>query len=96
MDPTITTALATLLPILGAGVWAMIKRADARNDAKTKSVISLLEDRVENLKGFLRREQKNVAILTGLARKYREQLLQNDIEPDPKDWPELEEVREDA
>lgn len=97
MDAGVITAIVGAFTALGAGVWKVIDRADKKRERREIKVEELLKARVATLesekkdlegeKSALRRYSSRVKAAAG---KWREQLIANQIDPDPADWPEEE------
>lgn len=88
MDATSITALTALLVACGGGVGFLIKRQDARADKRESEVVTILKDRVATLQGMHSREEAAHRRIRIVAGKWRDQLLQAGITPDPVDWPD--------
>jgi hypothetical protein len=91
VDAGIITAIVGLLGALGTGAWKLIDRADKKRERREIKVEELLKARVANLEAALRRKTKYCSAVKSHAGKWRDQLLVNDIEPVPEEWPEEEE-----
>lgn len=88
MDLNWLGPVGAFLGVIGAGIAFLINRADKNRDSREAQVIQTLKDRIEELK-------KNVAALTRKLSKrtrtgdrWREQLIENHIKPEPAEWPE--------
>ncbi|WP_275779725.1 hypothetical protein [Paenarthrobacter sp. Y-19] len=99
MDAATITALGGLLIAFGGGAWKLIDRADKKRERREVAVEDLLKARVASLEGQLqkqaddfdkerRRNKRYNSRIKAAAGRWREQLLVNDIQPDPADWPE--------
>lgn len=93
MDPETITSTATLigaavglLTAVGAGIWKLIARADRIRADREAQLIPTLKAQIEAEKRENRRLRQINAIIRADAEKWREQLIRNDIEPDPADW----------
>ncbi|WP_066303236.1 hypothetical protein [Arthrobacter luteolus] len=90
MDPAFLTALVPLLAAVGGGMAFLINRADKRRERNEALLIEHLKSQLqekdkENRK--LRRENKR---LRADGTCWREQLIANDIKPQPEHWTEPE------
>lgn len=89
MDPAaLITAAVPLLAAIGGGLAFLINRADKRRQRNEDLLIEHLKR--ENRK--LRRELRSVK---SNATSWREQLIANDIKPQPEHWTELPEDPDD-
>lgn len=88
MDLQWLVPLGGFLGILGAGAWKLIDRADKKRESREAAVIQTLKDRIEELKTQLARVTRQLKQRTRAGDKWREQLVANDIKPDPEAWPE--------
>lgn len=92
MEPAgIITAAVSGITVLGSGIAFLINRADKRRDRNEALLIEHLRDRVKELEKQLEREQRIRRIVAADGRHWREQLIQNDIQPVPSDWTEIPE-----
>lgn len=101
MDAGFITALVGAFTAAGAAAWKFIDRADKKRERREVKVEELLKSRVAALesenadlkaeKAALRRYCSRVKSAAG---KWREQLVANEIKPDPADWPEEDETHE--
>jgi hypothetical protein len=87
--------LGGFLGILGAGAWKLIDRADKKRESREAAVIQTLKDMVAELKKKLRWWERRDARRTRAGDKWRGQLLANHIDPEPSDWPEDPEEKDD-
>lgn len=88
MDLQWLVPLGGFLGIIGGGVGWLINRADKKRDAREAAVIETLKNRIEELKAHVKRLERKVSRLRHTAGKWRDQLIANDITPDPAEWPE--------
>ena len=88
MDLQWLVPLGGFLGIIGAGAWKLIDRADKKRESREAAVIQTLKDRIEELKAQLARVTRRLNQRTRAGDKWREQLVANDIKPDPDAWPE--------
>lgn len=99
MDAAMLTAIGTILLGVGGGAWKLIDRADKKRERREVAVEALLNARVAELQAQLlkqaedfakeqRRNKRYNSRIKAAAGRWREQLLVNDIQPDPADWPE--------
>lgn len=92
MEPAgIITASVSILTALGGGIAFLINRADKRRDRNEALLIEHLRDRVRQLEAQLAREQRIRHIVAADGRHWREQLIENDIKPEPADWTDIPE-----
>jgi hypothetical protein len=80
--------LGTFLGVLGGGVGWWFNRADKRRDAREAQVIQTLKDRIEELKKTVASLTRKLARRTRTGDKWREQLIEHQIKPEPAEWPE--------
>lgn len=90
LDLSFLVPLGTFLGMIGAGVAWLFNRADKQRAERETSVIALYKDQNGTL-----RQQLAAAAAESKQRlkdgtKWREQLLQNQIKPDPAEWTEPE------
>lgn len=91
MDLNWLIPLGTFLGVLGSGgVW-LINRADKKRESREAQVIQTLKDRIEEMKATIARLTKRLDRRTRAGDRWREQLVENHIKPDPQEWPEDEE-----
>lgn len=90
MDLQWLVPLGTFLGVLGGGIGWLINRADKRREAREQALIATLKERIEELKATVRRLERKLSALRHTAGKWREQLIANDIEPAPAEWPKDE------
>lgn len=90
MDAAMLTAIGTILLGIGGGAWKLIDRADKKRERREVAVEALLTARVAELQAQLKQERRRNSRIKAAAGRWREQLLVNDIQPDPADWPEDE------
>ncbi|MGF4045714.1 hypothetical protein ACX800_10070 [Paenarthrobacter nitroguajacolicus] len=99
MEPALITAIVGGLVACGGGAWRLIDRADKKRERREVAVEELLKARVATLEGQLqkqadtfdkerRRNKRYNSRIKAAAGRWREQLLINDIQPDPAEWPE--------
>lgn len=81
-------AIVALLGALGGGLAFLIRRADKKRE--TGEALML-----EHLKAELRKAHRALAIRTRDGNAWRDQLLRNDIEPEPAEWSPLPDERDD-
>lgn len=88
MDLQWLVPLGGFLTVVGGGIAWLVNRADKRRDAREAQVIQTLKDRVAELlkkvQWWERRDDKR----TRTGDKWREQLIENHIKPEPSEWPE--------
>lgn len=88
MDAGIITAIVGALTAVGAGAWKLIDRADKKRERREIKVEELLKSRVANLENAAKADRKYASRIKAAAGKWREQLIANNIMPDPAEWPE--------
>lgn len=81
MDAATITAVAGGLAVLGAGAKYLIDRMDRKRERREAAVEELL-------KALAAKAERRYALLHATATKWREQLIANDIDPLPAEWPE--------
>lgn len=94
MDSSLITAYAgligavvTLLGLIGAGISFLIRRADRNRETGETALVTHLRKEIRRLK---REAYQRWADATA----WREQLIQNDIKPDPSGWTPIPEEDE--
>ncbi len=87
-------AIAAAAGTIGTGAWKVIDRADKKRERREIKVEELLKSRVAALEAANRRKSRYAAAVISHARKWREQLVAHDIDPDPADWPTEEDENE--
>lgn len=90
MDAALITALFGGLATLGAGAWKLIDRADKKRERREVAVEALLTARIAELVKRVKALARYNSRIKAAAGKWREQLIANDIQPDPAEWPEDE------
>ena len=92
------TAVSGALAAIGLGVWRLIERADKKRERLEGRVEQLMSDSCGNLEkektqlaGDLARERQAHHRTKKTAGHWRDQLLHNDIRPEPYEWPDAEE-----
>ena len=88
MDFQWLVPLGGFLTVVGGGVGWLINRADKKRESREAAVIQTLKDRIEELLKKLRWWERRDNRRTRAGDKWREQLVANDIKPDPDAWPE--------
>jgi hypothetical protein len=99
VEPALITAIVGGLMAFGGGAWKVIDRADKKRERREVAVEALLTARVAALEAQLakqatdfekerRRNKRYNSRVKAAAGRWREQLLVNDIQPDPAEWPE--------
>ena len=92
MDLQWLAPLGGFLTVVGGGVAWLVNRADKKRDAREAAVIQTLKDRIEEMKKTIAALRRKLAARTRAGDRWREQLVENHIKPDPAEWPEDEEV----
>jgi hypothetical protein len=82
--------LGGFLTVIGGGVAWLINRADKKRDAREAAMIQTLKDRIEEMKATIARLTRKLNQRTRAGDKWREQLVENHIKPDPVEWPKDE------
>ena len=95
MDAGTITAIVGALGVLGAGAKYVIDRLDRKREKREAAVEQLLKEAVAKAEALAAKAEALAAAvelrysrLHTTARKWREQLIVNDIDPIPADWPE--------
>ncbi|MNY36707.1 hypothetical protein D3C86_1712120 [compost metagenome] len=88
MDPALITAVVGGLMAFGGGAWKLIDRADKKRERREVAVEALLTARIAELLKRVRSLGRYNSRIKAAAGKWREQLIANDIQPDPAEWPE--------
>ena len=81
MDAALITAIVGGLAALGAGAKYIIDRMDRKREKRETAVEELL-------KAQAAKAERRYARLHATATNWREQLIANDLDPRPADWPE--------
>lgn len=84
------TAIVGACTAVGAGAWKLIDRADKNRERREIKVEELLKSRVATLETAARADRKYASRIKAAAGKWREQLIANNITPEPAEWPEEE------
>ena len=90
MDLQWLVPLGGFLGILGGGVAWLINRADKKREKREADVIQTLKDRIEEMKATIARLTRRLNQRTRAGDRWREQLVENHIKPDPSEWPKDE------
>lgn len=90
MDLQWLVPLGTFLGVLGGGIGWWINRLDKKREAREAQVIQTLKDRIEEMKLTIARLTRKLAQRTRAGDRWREQLVENHIKPDPVEWPKDE------
>jgi len=80
--------LGGFLGVVGGGIAWLVNRADRKRDAREAAVIQTLKDRIEELKKTIAALRRKLEKRTRAGDRWREQLVENHIKPDPAEWPE--------
>jgi len=80
--------LGGFLTVVGGGIAWLVNRADKKRDAREAQVIQTLKDRIEELKKTVASLNRKLSRRTRTGDKWREQLIEAHIKPDPDEWPE--------
>ena len=93
MDPETIGATAGLITAglgvitaIGAGIWKLIARADRKREHRESQLIATLKAQVAAKDREILRLHKVIDIHRADATAWREQLIRNDIEPEPNHW----------
>lgn len=96
MDANSIAALTGLLVAIGGGVGFLIKRADTRRQANEALVIAHLTKELAKKEAELIQKELTIRYLRRIydichqdATAWREQLIANDINPEPAQWSPL-------
>ena len=95
MDLQWLVPLGGFLTVVGGGIAWLINRADKKRDSREAAVIQTLKDMVAELKKKLRWWERRDARRTRAGDNWRGQLLANQIKPEPADWPEDPEEKDE-
>lgn len=88
MDLQWLVPLGGFLTVLGGGVAWWFNRADKRRDAREAQVIQTLKDRIDELKKTVAALTRKLSKRTRTGDRWREQLIEHHIKPEPAEWPE--------
>ncbi len=88
MDPALITAIVGGLVACGGGAKVLIDRADKKRERRESAVEALLTARIAELVKRVKSLVRYNSRIKAAAGKWREQLIANDIQPDPAEWPE--------
>ncbi|QIG57690.1 hypothetical protein PP358_gp19 [Arthrobacter phage Shoya] len=88
MDLQWLVPLGGFLTVVGGGIAWLVNRADKRRDAREAQVIQTLKDRVAELLKKVQWWERRDDRRTRTGDKWREQLIENHIKPEPSEWPE--------
>lgn len=91
MDLQWLIPLGTFLGVVGGGIGWLINRADKRREKREADVIQTLKDRIEEMKQTIARLTRKLNQRTRAGDRWREQLVENHIKPDPVEWPKDDE-----
>jgi len=80
--------LGGFLGVVGGGVAWLINRADKKRESREAQVIQTLKDRVKELQDQLASLTRRLNRRTRAGDRWREQLVENHIKPEPAEWPE--------
>jgi hypothetical protein len=83
VEPTIITAI---IGLIGTGLGFLIRRADRRREMRETMLIKHLEEQLVDERRENRRLRLINRILQADGTAWREQLIRNDIEPEPATW----------
>jgi hypothetical protein len=81
------TPLGAFLAVLGGGIAWLINRADKKRESREAAMIQTLKDRIEEMKATIARLTRKLNQRTRAGDRWREQLVENHIKPDPTEWP---------
>lgn len=87
MDLQWLVPLGTFLGVVGGGVGWWFNRIDKKREAREAALIQTLKDRVEELKLAVARLTRKLNQRTRAGDRWREQLVENHIKPEPAEWP---------
>lgn len=87
MDLQWLVPLGGFLGVIGGGVAWWFNRIDKKRESREAAVIQTLKDRIEELKVTVARLTRKLNQRTRAGDRWREQLVENHIKPDPVEWP---------
>lgn len=89
---TLVGSVVGLLTAVGAGLGFLIRQADKKRELGEARMVEHYKEQLRKAEAEIRWLKKlaHARLLNGAA--WREQLIRNDIEPQPKDWTEVPEV----
>lgn len=90
MDLQWLVPLGGFLTVVGGGIAWLVNRADKKRDEREAQVIQTLKDRIEEMKKTIVALRKKLSVRTRAGDRWREQLVENHIKPDPPEWPEVD------
>ncbi len=88
MDATLITATVGALAVLGTGAKYVIDRMDRKREKREAAVEELLKAQAAKAEALAAAAERRYSRLHATATKWREQLIVNNIDPLPADWPE--------
>lgn len=88
MDLQWLVPLGGFLGVIGGGVAWLINRADKKREKREADVIQTLKDRIDELKKNVAALTRKLSKRTRTGDKWREQLIEHQIKPEPAEWPE--------
>lgn len=83
---TLIGAVGTFLALIGTGIWKLIARADRKREHRETQLINTLKAQLAAKNKEIIRLHKIIDIIRHDATCWREQLIRNDIEPEPTHW----------
>lgn len=81
-------ALVAALTALGGGIAFLIRRADKKRETGEALMLNNLKGQIRDLKALSRWKDQIIQLQQRDGTAWREQLLRNDIEPEPPEWTE--------
>lgn len=90
LDLSFLAPLGTFLGVIGAGAAWLFNRADKKRAERETSVISLYKDQNGTLRQQLADAEAESKQRLKDGTKWREQLIEHQIKPDPAEWTEPE------
>lgn len=87
-------AVVALLGALGGGIAFLIRRADKKRETGETLMVEHFKEQLKKAEAEIRHLKRvaHARLVNGTA--WREQLLRNDIDPEPKEWTEVPEVEQ--
>ncbi len=95
MDPAaLITATVPLLAVIGGGIGFLINRADKDRRENRAAMIEHLKAQLQEKDRENRELRRENRLLRADGTSWREQLIANDISPQPGHWTELEDTND--
>jgi uncharacterized membrane protein len=90
LDLSFLAPLGTFLGVLGGGAVWLFNRADKQREARESSVIALYKEQNGTLRQQLQAAERESKSRLRDGTKWREQLIEHQIKPDPEEWTDME------